>query len=102
MSDGYECVTNATFNGVNSSVSYSPVNITDDGSAGTDRTIEVTFRTNKAKGTLFHFVGADPDQYIRLKVGQNHQLVVDLPVRNSTATGSFGSASTVRLGSTYM
>ena len=60
MSDGYECVTNATFNGVNSSVSYSPVNITDDGSAGTARTIEVTFRTNKAKAGGGEFSPAQP------------------------------------------
>ena len=43
LPDGYECVTNATFNGVDSSVSYTPVNIGED----IDNRIEVTFRTNR-------------------------------------------------------
>lgn len=87
LPDGYECVTNATFNGVDSSVGYNPVNIGED----IDKTVEVTFRTNRSNGTLLHFVGSD-GTYIRLKVGSDSRLVLDIPLRRSgSQTGGIDS-----------
>jgi hypothetical protein len=59
--DGHECVANATFNGLNSTVVVRP-NDAVNWTAGTG-TIAATFRTQR-NGTLLHVVGAD-DKFIR-------------------------------------
>ena len=60
--DGHECVANATFNGLNSTVVLRP----NDGGELTAATITVTFRTQR-NGTLLHILGAE-NKFIRMSV----------------------------------
>ena len=81
--DGHECISNATFNGVNSTVVVRP---TDTGNL-TSETISATFRTQR-NGTLLHIVGAG-EKFIRISV-QGKKVAVEVPERNSINTSVFG------------
>ena len=74
LADGHECVSNATFNGVNSTLLAKPI-LTGNVENATD--IQVRFRS-RSSGTLFQVVGADNDQFIRLMLEEN-QIKIDLP-----------------------
>ena len=50
LRDGHECLTNATFNGANASIVYSPSFAAP---VSLDNTVEAEFRT-VAGGTIFH------------------------------------------------
>lgn len=50
LNDGYECLSSATFNGVNSSVEYTSIGI-DASSAGVEQTIDFSFRSRQG-GTV--------------------------------------------------
>lgn len=82
--DGHECVSNATFNGVNSTVVVRP----NDGGNLSDATITATFRTQR-NGTLLHILGSD-NSFIRLSV-QGKKVVIEVPEKDSTSvTSVFG------------
>ena len=81
-SDGYECLTNATFNGISSSVSVRPENFPNSSySSLLENTIKVTFRSKYIKsGTILHIVGGEDyaDKYVRISI-QNELLSVEIP-----------------------
>ena len=82
--DGHECVSNATFNGLNSTVVVRP----NDGGNLSDATITATFRTQR-NGTLLHILGSD-NTFIRLSV-QGKKVVIEVPEKDSTSvTSVFG------------
>jgi len=83
--DGFECITNATFNGVNDTIVFEP-QITE---ASNINTITARFRTETG-GTLLHVEGTDGNQ---LKIGiKNGQVETILPVSNNLRNFSFGSS----------
>ena len=85
--DGHECLSNATFNGINSNIVYESqldsVNSID--------TISATFRT-KTNGTLLHIVGKDNKKLQVLVV--NGQLKVVLPVESKMNSLTMSLTST--------
>ena len=83
--DGHECITNATFNGVNDTIVFKPQI-----DKSTDiNTISARFRTATG-GTLLHVEGNDGNQ---LKIGiKNGQVETILPVSNNLRNFSFGSS----------
>lgn len=73
LADGYECITNATFNGVNTSATYAPVNLSESAEE-----ISVSFRSRQMNGTLLYVRGSDPEQYLRLAL-QGGRLIIEVP-----------------------
>lgn len=74
LSDGHECISNATFNGVNSTLVLRP-QFTDRVRNGS--TIQVTFRSN-SNGTILHVLRSY-DQYIRLSISGNDEAILEVP-----------------------
>ena len=70
LNDGYECVTSATFNGVNSSISYTSSGIRPDSSI--PATIEISYRSKGRGGTILTLQNEDSlIRYIRVDVASN-------------------------------
>ena len=89
LSDGYECLTNATFNGESSSVSYKPQNFPASSySSAVENTIKTTFRSKYiTNGTILHIVGHGEyvNKYIRISI-RNEQLSLEIPEGNKILT----------------
>ena len=85
LSDGYECLTNATFNGESSSVSYKPQNFPNSSySSAVENTIKATFRSKYIKsGTILHIVGDGEyvNKYIRISI-RDELLSLEIPEGN--------------------
>jgi protein crumbs len=75
LADGHECVSNATFNGVDSTLLAKPI-LTGNIENATD--IKVKFRSRSSGGTLLQLLGNDNDQFIRL-VLEDNKIKIDLP-----------------------
>lgn len=86
LSDGYECLTNATFNGETSSVSYKPQNFPNSSySSPVENTIKTTFRSKYIKsGTILHIVGDGEyvNKYIRISI-RDEVLSLEIPEGNT-------------------
>ena len=83
LMDGHECVTNATFNGFNNTVVYTPVLQAE----LLINTVVATFRT-RFNGTLLHVVGSDGNQ---LKIGiHGGQIETILPLAGTMKNLTFG------------
>ena len=80
LADGHECVSNATFNGVDSTLLAKPI-LTGNVENATD--IQVKFRSRSSGGTLLQVVGSGNDQFIRLMLEEN-QIRIDLPETDGT------------------
>ena len=86
LDDGHECISNATFNGVNSTILVYPqlsvesenfVNASSSNEA--DNEIVVTLRSrNRGAGTLLQITNANDGEFIRLSL-QEEKLVIDVP-----------------------
>ena len=88
--DGHECVSNATFNGLNSTVVYNPDFKTSANFTTPDKnSIDVTFRT-KMNGTLIHVHGNNEETHFRVSVYRG-ELAIDVPELGRMKTFSFGS-----------
>lgn len=61
LNDGYECISNATFNGVNSSLSYSLESQDPLGSESTVNSVDIMYRTHHG-GTLLH-VSSESEEF---------------------------------------
>lgn len=80
---GHECISNATFNGENSTLTYSAVfNVTEDELTILDplpNEVTAVFRT-KFNGTLIHIIGLNEMQGKDIKIGiAGEQLQIDIP-----------------------
>lgn len=73
LTDGYECVTNATFNGVNSTVDYTPNFKTDQ---VVSHSVVATFRT-KTNGTVMQV--SSGSSHIRLTVLSSGEMEIEVP-----------------------
>ena len=86
LDDGHECISNATFNGVNSTIEYHQLSIDSaenvyNATGNSDNEIVVTFRTRSSSGTLLQITKVDDDsspEFIRLRL-EDGKLVVDVP-----------------------
>ncbi|XP_052127342.1 protein crumbs isoform X1 [Frankliniella occidentalis] len=69
LNDGYECIANATFNGVNSSMSYSLGSLETSSSesplATSYNSIAITYRSHNG-GTLMHIASVDGDDFFSI------------------------------------
>ena len=85
LSDGFECLTNATFNGVSASVSFKPENFPNSSySSVIENTIKATFRTKYITGgTILHIVGGEEydNKYIRISI-KDKRLSLEIPEGN--------------------
>ncbi len=82
LSDGHECVANATFNGVNSSVFYSP-EFASSSVDLVDSTLRATFRTKRPSTTLLHVYNNGSGLFIRLAVNDDGTLTAEIPENGS-------------------
>ena len=92
--DGYECLTNATFNGISTSVSFKPENFPNSSYSAalslTQNTIKVTFRSKYIKsGTILHIVGGGDyaAKYVRISI-QGDLLSIEIPEGDTTVNKS--------------
>ena len=86
LEDGHECISNATFNGVNASIVYSPED-SKINSLNADSTIAAKFRT-KTNGTILHIVSGQTS--IRLGV-QDGEIEIEIPELDSNRIFRAGS-----------
>ena len=88
MADGYECKTNATFNGVDTSVSYAVENL-----GAFAETVFFQFRTKRPNGTILQISGND-GKIVRILVHQG-KLLIEVPVRSGNVESTpFGPVVT--------
>ena len=92
LADGYECLTNATFDGITSSVVLRPENFPNSSySSAVENTIKATFRSKYiTSGTILHIVGNDnvyPDKFIRIAI-QNEGISLEIPEGNKMLNSS--------------
>ena len=85
LSDGYECLTNATFNGVSTAVVLKPENFPNSSySSGVENTIKATFRSKYTTGgTILHIVGDKEyaNKHIRISI-KDQRLFLEIPEGN--------------------
>lgn len=86
LKDGHECVTNATFNGVNNTIVYQSQIVLET----RINTVQATFRT-RTSGTLLHVVSNRNSNQLKIGV-KNGQIETILPVSSSMKNFTFGSA----------
>ena len=86
LSDGYECLTNATFDGVSTSVSYKHENFPNSSySSAVENTIKAIFRAKYiTSGTILHILGDEEyeNKYIKISI-KNGQLSLDIPEKDT-------------------
>ncbi len=94
LSDGHECLANATFNGVNSTAIYTPAFSTDSAATARDKadSIVATFRT-KTNGTVLQVTSnsAAEATTITITVLQSGSMEFEVPEGGVTRTYEYGS-----------
>lgn len=94
LDDGYECIANATFNGVSTAFTYmyghADIILTDVSALVLD-TIEITYRSNTG-GTLFHMAPHRGDQHFTVSVFKDIVSVSWRLDRENQDTVSFGKS----------
>lgn len=85
--DGHECISNATFNGVNSTLTYAPAfryptNLT---------TISAMFRT-KANGTLLHVIHRQSQTFVKFSLTTDGQLRLEMPEMQEMRAYVYGNS----------